>query len=34
LADPDRAKARRASDAMMQMVKFDIGALRAAFEGR
>jgi predicted 3-demethylubiquinone-9 3-methyltransferase (glyoxalase superfamily) len=34
MADPDRAKARRASDAMMQMVKLDIGALRAAFEGR
>jgi predicted 3-demethylubiquinone-9 3-methyltransferase (glyoxalase superfamily) len=33
MADPDRAKARRASDAMMQMVKIDIAALQAAFAG-
>jgi predicted 3-demethylubiquinone-9 3-methyltransferase (glyoxalase superfamily) len=33
MAAPDRAKARRASDAMMQMVKIDIAALQAAFEG-
>jgi predicted 3-demethylubiquinone-9 3-methyltransferase (glyoxalase superfamily) len=33
MADPDRAKAKRASDAMMKMVKIDIGALRAAFAG-
>jgi len=31
--DPDPAKARRASDAMMKMVKFDIAALQAAFDG-
>ena len=34
MADPDRAKARRATDAMMQMVKFDIAALEAAYEGK
>ena len=34
MADPDRAKAKRATDAMMKMVKFDIAALEAAFEGK
>jgi len=34
MADPDRAKAKRASDAMLKMVKFDIAALEAAFAGR
>ena len=33
MAEPDRAKAKRASDAMMKMVKIDIAALRAAFAG-
>jgi predicted 3-demethylubiquinone-9 3-methyltransferase (glyoxalase superfamily) len=33
IADPDRAKARRASDAMMKMVKIDVAALKAAFTG-
>jgi predicted 3-demethylubiquinone-9 3-methyltransferase (glyoxalase superfamily) len=33
MADPDRAKAKRATDAMMKMVKFDIAALQAAFAG-
>jgi predicted 3-demethylubiquinone-9 3-methyltransferase (glyoxalase superfamily) len=33
MADPDRSKSKRAADAMMQMVKLDIGALRAAFDG-
>jgi len=33
MADPDRAKAKRASDAMMKMVKIDIAALDAAFTG-
>ena len=33
MADPDHVKARRASDAMMKMVKFDIAALQAAFDG-
>jgi len=33
LADPDRARAKRASDAMMSMTKIDIAALRAAYEG-
>ncbi|MEO7852042.1 MAG: VOC family protein [Rubrivivax sp.] len=31
--DPDRVKAKRASDAIMQMVKLDIAALQAAYEG-
>ena len=33
MAAPDRAKAKRASDAMMKMVKIDIAALQAAFGG-
>jgi predicted 3-demethylubiquinone-9 3-methyltransferase (glyoxalase superfamily) len=33
MGDPDRARARRASDAMMKMVKIDIAGLRAAFAG-
>ncbi|MGO9443211.1 MAG: VOC family protein [Thiobacillaceae bacterium] len=33
MADPDRAKARRAADAMMKMVKLDIAALQAAYAG-
>ncbi|HEV2170234.1 MAG TPA: VOC family protein [Casimicrobiaceae bacterium] len=33
MADPDRARAKRASDAMMKMVKIDIASLQAAFEG-
>ena len=33
MADPDRAKAKRASDAMLKMVKFDIAALQAACAG-
>lgn len=34
IADPDRVKAKRATEAMMQMVKLDIAALQAAYEGR
>jgi len=34
IASTDRAKAKRAADAMLKMVKIDIGALEAAFEGR
>jgi predicted 3-demethylubiquinone-9 3-methyltransferase (glyoxalase superfamily) len=34
MADPDRAKARRGSDAMLKMVKIDIAALKAAFAGK
>ena len=34
MADPDQAKAKRASDAMMKMVKIDIAALKAAHEGK
>ena len=33
MAASDRAAAKRASDAMLKMVKLDIAALRAAFEG-
>jgi predicted 3-demethylubiquinone-9 3-methyltransferase (glyoxalase superfamily) len=33
MAEPDRAKAKRASDAMLKMVKIDIAALQAAFAG-
>jgi predicted 3-demethylubiquinone-9 3-methyltransferase (glyoxalase superfamily) len=33
MADPDGTKARRASDALMKMVKIDIAALQAAFAG-
>ena len=31
MAAPDRARAKRASDAMMKMVKIDVAALEAAF---
>ena len=34
MADPDRAKAKRATDAMLKMVKFDVAALEAAYEGK
>jgi predicted 3-demethylubiquinone-9 3-methyltransferase (glyoxalase superfamily) len=34
MADPDRAKAKRATDAMMKMVKFDIAKLQQAFDGK
>jgi predicted 3-demethylubiquinone-9 3-methyltransferase (glyoxalase superfamily) len=34
MADPDRAKGKRAADAMMKMVKIDIAALQAAFAGK
>ena len=33
MSDPDRAKAKRAADAMMKMVKLDIAALQAAHRG-
>jgi predicted 3-demethylubiquinone-9 3-methyltransferase (glyoxalase superfamily) len=33
MADSDRTRAKRASDAMMKMVKIDIAALEAAFAG-
>jgi predicted 3-demethylubiquinone-9 3-methyltransferase (glyoxalase superfamily) len=33
MAEPDRVKAKRASDAMLKMVKLDIAALKAAFAG-
>lgn len=34
LGDPDRAKAKRAMEAMMQMVKIDVAAIKAAAEGK
>ena len=34
MADPDKAKSKRATDAMMNMVKFDIAALKNAYEGK
>ncbi|CAH2906604.1 MAG: 3-demethylubiquinone-9 3-methyltransferase [uncultured Paraburkholderia sp.] len=33
MGDADADKARRAAEAMMKMVKFDVAALRAAYEG-
>jgi predicted 3-demethylubiquinone-9 3-methyltransferase (glyoxalase superfamily) len=33
LASPDKAKAKRAMEAMLQMIKLDIAALRKAYEG-
>jgi len=33
MASPDRAKAKRVSDAMLEMVKLDIAPLQAAFAG-
>ncbi|MBN9068569.1 MAG: VOC family protein, partial [Rhizobiales bacterium] len=34
LADPDREKAARVMKTMMDMVKLDIAALQAAYDGR
>ena len=34
MASPDRAKAKRAADAMLKMVKLEIAPLQAAFDGR
>ena len=34
MTDPDRARARRAAEAMLKMVKLDIAGLKAAYEGR
>jgi len=33
MSDPDEVRSKRASDAMMRMVKLDIAALKAAYEG-
>lgn len=33
MMDPDRAKAKRVTEAMLKMVKFDIAALEAAARG-
>jgi predicted 3-demethylubiquinone-9 3-methyltransferase (glyoxalase superfamily) len=34
MADPDRERARRVTDAMLEMIKLDISTLQAAYEGR
>jgi len=34
MSDPDPAKARRAAEAMLKMVKLDIAGLTSAYEGR
>jgi predicted 3-demethylubiquinone-9 3-methyltransferase (glyoxalase superfamily) len=34
MSDPDKTRSKRTGDAMMQMVKLDIAALKAAYEGR
>jgi predicted 3-demethylubiquinone-9 3-methyltransferase (glyoxalase superfamily) len=34
MTDPDRAKAKRAAEAMLKMMKLDIAGLRRAFDGR
>jgi predicted 3-demethylubiquinone-9 3-methyltransferase (glyoxalase superfamily) len=34
MSDPDRARAKRVSDAMLKMVKIDIAALEAAYAGK
>jgi predicted 3-demethylubiquinone-9 3-methyltransferase (glyoxalase superfamily) len=34
MTSPDKARSKRASDAMMKMVKLDIAALKAAFDGK
>ena len=33
MKSPDRARARRATDAMLTMVKLDVAAIRRAFDG-
>jgi predicted 3-demethylubiquinone-9 3-methyltransferase (glyoxalase superfamily) len=34
MTDPDREKARRAAEAMLKMVKFDVAKLKQAYHGR
>src|SRR6185295_1582576 len=34
MKSPDRAKVKRATDAMMEMVKLDLARLQAAFDGK
>lgn len=34
MADPDRAKAKRVAEAMMEMVKLDFAALKRAYDGK
>ena len=33
MADKNPARAKRVTDAMLKMIKLDIGALKAAYEG-
>jgi hypothetical protein len=33
IGDTDRERAKRASDAMLEMVKIDVAKLQAAFDG-
>jgi predicted 3-demethylubiquinone-9 3-methyltransferase (glyoxalase superfamily) len=33
MQDPDRARVKRATEAMLKMVKFDIAALEKAYAG-
>ena len=34
MKDPDRAKAKRVAEAMLQMVKFDVAGLKKAYDGK
>ena len=34
MSDPDPARSRRVSDAMLKMVKIDLAAIEAAYDGR
>ena len=34
MASPDKARSKRATDAMLKMVKIDVAALEAAFDGK
>ena len=34
MADPDQARAKRVTDAMLKMVKLDFAALKAAYDGK
>jgi predicted 3-demethylubiquinone-9 3-methyltransferase (glyoxalase superfamily) len=33
MADPDRARAKRATDAMLKMIKIDLATLQRAYDG-
>lgn len=34
MADKDRARSKRVTDAMLKMIKLDVAALQAAYEGK